>query len=284
MSQFAYLNEINSAFIMDGDISKGPMPRWQKKLNGSSANLNASANTSKISISYNSVLSTSTTAPTTNKTPQKNSSVNFKGKSPGTDRLFQKDFFYCYNCINNHFFRRLTGRKTPTPNKNAGSKTPNGGAGGDRFIPNRASTNFDLGHYKVSIENVFVIRMQCIFSPESDTYSTATVYFNLFCFLFVQMKMQQNAGDENEENSRDNDRQKMLSEAMQIGDVNTRRIFSYQEKAPPAPESHQNPLRVVYSIKTPMSTKSGTRYIPTSPERILDAPDIINDYCEYFSY
>lgn len=84
MSQFAYMNEINSAFIMDGDISKGPMPRWQKKMNGSTANLNASANTSKISISYNSVLSTSTTAIASNKTPQKTSSVNFKGKSPGT--------------------------------------------------------------------------------------------------------------------------------------------------------------------------------------------------------
>lgn len=84
MSQFAYMNEIKSALIMEGDISKGPMPRWQKKLNGSSANLNASANTSKISISYNSILSTSTTAPASNKTPQKNSSVNFKGKSPGT--------------------------------------------------------------------------------------------------------------------------------------------------------------------------------------------------------
>lgn len=127
MSQFAYFNEINSAFIMDGDISKGPMPRWQKKLNGSSANLNASANTSKISISYNSALSTSISAAgaaASSKTPQKNSSVNFKGKSPG--------------------------RKTPTPNKGtSGSKTPNGGAGGDRFIPNRASSNFDLGHYKV---------------------------------------------------------------------------------------------------------------------------------------
>lgn len=84
MSQFTYMNEIKSALIMEGDISKGPMPRWQKKLNGSSANLNASANTSRISISYNSVLSTSTTAPAaSNKTPQKTSSVNFKGKSPG---------------------------------------------------------------------------------------------------------------------------------------------------------------------------------------------------------
>lgn len=94
--------------------------------------------------------------------------------------------------------------------------------------------------------------------------------------------MQTNGSDENEDGSRENDRQKILSEAMQLSDVNTRRIFSYQEKAPAAPESHQNPLRVVYSIKTPMSTKSGSRYIPTSPERILDAPDIINDYCEFF--
>lgn len=92
MSQFAYFNEINSAFIMDGDISKGPVPRWQKKLNGSSANLNASANTSKISVSYNSILSTSTTAAAaaaSNKTPQKNGPVNFKGKSPGTLILFR---------------------------------------------------------------------------------------------------------------------------------------------------------------------------------------------------
>lgn len=78
----------------------------------------------------------------------------------------------------------------------------------------------------------------------------------------------------------ENDRQKLISEAMQVGDVNQRRIFSFQDKAPPAPESHQNPLRVVYSIKTPMSSKSGSRYIPSSPERILDAPEIHNDYCK----
>lgn len=61
-------------------------------------------------------------------------------------------------------------------------------------------------------------------------------------------------------------------------DISKKRILAYQTKAPAAPDSHMNPLRVVYSVKTPMSTKSGTRYIPTNPERILDAPDIINDY------
>lgn len=60
------------------------------------------------------------------------------------------------------------------------------------------------------------------------------------------------------------------------------RILCYQNKAPAAPESHTNPLKVVYSLKTPISTKSGSRYIPTTSERILDAPDFINDYCKYF--
>lgn len=57
-----------------------------------------------------------------------------------------------------------------------------------------------------------------------------------------------------------------------------KKILAFQTKAPPPPDSHLNPLRVVYSVKTPMSTKSGSRFIPTNPERILDAPDIINDY------
>lgn len=61
-------------------------------------------------------------------------------------------------------------------------------------------------------------------------------------------------------------------------DISKKRILAYQTKAPAAPDSHMNPLRVVYSAKTPMSTKGGSRYIPTNPERILDAPDIINDY------
>lgn len=126
---------------MDGDL-KGPAPRWQKKLNASAATLNGSINTSKISVSFNSAMNISSAgasaaalgaaiaAVTSNKTPQKSAStVNFKGKkTPG----------------------KSPSRKTPTPNKAvAAAKTPNGGGGGDRFIPNRANSNFDIGHYKV---------------------------------------------------------------------------------------------------------------------------------------
>lgn len=106
--------------------------------------------------------------------------------------------------------------------------------------------------------------------------------------ILLKLKQDQNKDNENTEESNNIrkspsqvDKSKILSENLHGSDIQNKRILCFQNKAPPAPESHMNPLRVVYSVKTPMSSKSGTtRYIPTSPERILDAPDIINDYCE----
>ena len=43
----------------------------------------------------------------------------------------------------------------------------------------------------------------------------------------------------------------------------------------------QNSLRVLYNhSKTPGSVKKTSRHIPQVPERILDAPDILDDYCK----
>lgn len=72
-----------------------------------------------------------------------------------------------------------------------------------------------------------------------------------------------------------------MSESLHGEEIKKKRILAYQNKAPAPPDSHLNPLRVVYSARTPMSTKSSTRFIPSNPERILDAPDFINDYCKY---
>ncbi|KAJ6648302.1 Cell division cycle protein 20 like [Pseudolycoriella hygida] len=190
---------------MDGDLTVNcPAPRWQKKLETSNTSLlGGNVNNSKLSMSYNNSFS-ALAASLSGRTPQKS------GKSPG--------------------------RKTTTPNA---VKTP---SGGDRFIPNRSTTNFDLGHYKIKMERL---------SLKDD-----------------------NAKDTNNMS----DMQKLITENLHGGDIASRKIFSYQDKAPAAPEFHQNPLRVVYNVKTPMSTKSGSRYIPSSPERILDAPEIINDY------
>lgn len=44
---------------------------------------------------------------------------------------------------------------------------------------------------------------------------------------------------------------------------------------------HQNKLTAVYGqSKTPGSAKKASRNIPQAPERILDAPEILDDYCK----
>ena len=44
----------------------------------------------------------------------------------------------------------------------------------------------------------------------------------------------------------------------------------------------QNSLRVLYNhSQTPGSVKKASRHIPQVPERILDAPDILDDYCKF---
>lgn len=73
--------------------------------------------------------------------------------------------------------------------------------------------------------------------------------------------------------------QKAMCENLPGNDLNTHRILSYQKKAPAPPDGFQNPMKVIYTqIKTPASVKSSSRYIPQAPDRILDAPDIVDDY------
>ncbi|KAK9875166.1 hypothetical protein WA026_005958 [Henosepilachna vigintioctopunctata] len=73
--------------------------------------------------------------------------------------------------------------------------------------------------------------------------------------------------------------QKNICESLHGEDISKQKILSYQKKAPSAPEGFMNPMKVIYSqTKTPASAKSSSRYIPQAPDRILDAPDIIDDY------
>ena len=51
--------------------------------------------------------------------------------------------------------------------------------------------------------------------------------------------------------------------------------MSYGSKPPTPSEAHQNDLRVLYS-QTKVPVAKMTRHIPQAPDRILDAPDIVN--------
>lgn len=211
MSHLKYMKEINNLTRMDETI-KGPLPRWQKKcLETSNSSVNLSINSSR------KITNGSFANSTTGKTPTKKSDTRMK-KTPSK-----------------------TSKKSPN-RASTPAKTP---SGGDRFIPSRATTNFDLGYYKI----------------------------------------QQQPNTEKNEEKVDNispskrEMQRLMGENLHGGDINQMRVLSYQNKAPAPPEGYQNPLRVVYSqSKTPASIKASTRYIPQTPDRILDAPEIVDDY------
>ncbi|XP_046396693.1 cell division cycle protein 20 homolog isoform X2 [Ischnura elegans] len=140
----------------------------------------------------------------------------------------------------------LTSRKTPSksPGQRKSASTPGSGKkqrtpnGGDRFIPNRSATHFDFGHFKLNQAEI----------EDDDSLSPSV-----------------------------REKQRIMSENLMGNDAGNR-ILAFRNKAPAAPEGHQNSMKVVYTqSKTPGSVRS-TRYIPQAPERILDAPDILDDY------
>uniref|UniRef100_A0A8D8ETB4 Cell division cycle protein 20 homolog n=1 Tax=Culex pipiens TaxID=7175 RepID=A0A8D8ETB4_CULPI len=239
MSQFNYIQDLQNIITLDGELTKGPAPRWQKKQDISSAastSFNASAmNTSRQKLSMSFTNSQSQAVPPgtlSGKTPIKKAGGSGSKTTPGKGGKGQSS---------------SSAQKQQQP------------SGGDRFIPNRNTTDFDLGHFMVKQNEGKSKENEGSDGSGEEGGGTS-------------------GGASGSGSPKNAERMKMLAEAVKGCDISNRRILSYQTKAPAAPDGHMNPLKVVYSVKTPMSTKSGSRFIPNAPERILDAPDIINDY------
>ncbi|XP_031565454.1 cell division cycle protein 20 homolog [Actinia tenebrosa] len=132
-----------------------------------------------------------------------------------------------------------TPSKTPKSKTPRTSKTPKTPSE-DRFIPCRSSMNFETNYYKMV-------------STESD--------------------------DQENESPSKKDYKKNVSENLNGGEANAR-ILAYKTKAPTPREGHMNDLRVLYSQSKTTSTtkKKNARHISQVPERILDAPDLLDDY------
>ena len=152
---------------------------------------------------------------------------------------------------------RKTPCKTPklsnvkTPNKSPGrlgtpgsKKTPSRNDGGDRFIPSRSGTDFETARFLFLRGNTFDTNND----PTTSTMSPSKLAF-----------------------------QKQMSESLHGGDIEKAKVMSYGSKPPTPSEAHQNDLRVLYS-QTKVPVAKMTRHIPQAPDRILDAPDIVNDY------
>ncbi|KAJ8030813.1 Cell division cycle protein 20-like [Holothuria leucospilota] len=143
----------------------------------------------------------------------------------------------------------LTPKKTP---KKAPAKgTTNGSASptkdvknqGDRFIPNRALMDLDLSHFKVTHDE-----------------------------------------DQDEENIEENEDEgdnykRAISERLNMAQQKDCKILAFKQQVPKAEEGFYNRNKVLYSSsKNAPSKTKGTRSIPQTAERILDAPELLDDF------
>ncbi|XP_023339199.1 cell division cycle protein 20 homolog isoform X2 [Eurytemora carolleeae] len=137
-----------------------------------------------------------------------------------------------------------TPRKSPGRLGGGGSKdgTPGRKTPGDRFIPNRSNMDLEAAHYKIMKEGVHENEQEMM-SPSKREY------------------------------------QRVLQENLNIQDTSTTRILAYNTKAPIPSDGYANNMKVLYSASKPIdSARKTTRHIPQDAERILDAPDLLNDY------
>ncbi len=117
---------------------------------------------------------------------------------------------------------------------------------GDRFIPSRTSTSFD------NLENQ---------SNNSISNDDNTGDYNK---LIQQGILNKNPSDINSDGNNSNSR-----------------ILAYKNKAPAPKDGYQSSLKILYSQQTSKKVDNSaklTRHIPNAPYKILDAPDLLDDY------
>uniref|UniRef100_A0A0N5ADH3 WD_REPEATS_REGION domain-containing protein n=1 Tax=Syphacia muris TaxID=451379 RepID=A0A0N5ADH3_9BILA len=121
--------------------------------------------------------------------------------------------------------------------------------GGDRFIPNRSATHFDFANH-------------CLSQCESSLLNTSNSAPTSPVKAEKEIKIQ-------------------LMRAKSGNDLNCdERILMYKKgQAPVAPLGYAHHSKVLYcsSVSAANSVRKGLRHIPTTPERVLDAPNLMDD-------
>lgn len=116
--------------------------------------------------------------------------------------------------------------------------------GGDRFIPNRALMDYDLSHFKIT--------------QESSGGASGDEAENVSGYNSNSSAMQEKLGGQHKQDAK---------------------ILTFKQRAPKAQEGYSNNLKVLYSSsKAPGPKKGPSRFIPQSSERILDAPELRDDF------
>jgi cell division cycle protein 20 (cofactor of APC complex) len=66
--------------------------------------------------------------------------------------------------------------------------------------------------------------------------------------------------------------------AANLGQDGSARILAFKQKAPAPSEGFDNPMAALYSANAGPRPKKAFRAVPQQPDRILDAPDLVDDY------
>ena len=115
----------------------------------------------------------------------------------------------------------------------------------DRYIPNRSATDFEMSRYSDSSDENSA-------GNEQDKSEYAEL-------------LAANTKNDDQHSS----------------DCQSSRVLAFKNKAPAPKEGYQNSLKVLYSqqnSKKNCEVVKPTRHIPSAPVRILDAPNMIDDY------
>eukprot|EP00127_Corallochytrium_limacisporum_P001684 Clim_evm21s77 gene=Clim_evmTU21s77 len=151
----------------------------------------------------------------------------------------------------------------------------------DRFIPTRGAMNFDLGHHHLvskkgspskapkgsaGADGNGSDRADSSRDTELDRDPEDCICRNAYCTCGSPSKQAYSRSAE---------------EALFRPGTKSSKILTYTQKAPLPSMEHQNNLRVLYSgrsVSGANRTRKSNRIIPQAPDRILDAPELMDDY------
>lgn len=163
----------------------------------------------------------------------------------------------------------------------------------DRFIPNRGAMNFENGHFTLTSEasNLSTSSINdSTYDNEDDLNSSnalnismrdeegGTFRRSLAANLLPGGNGNMNSFESNNVVGSNGDT--TGNNSTSNTNDSSHRVLAFRSKAPAPAEGHVNSLKVLYSQnKTVNTTKiKSTRHIPSAPERILDAPDMVDDF------
>lgn len=132
----------------------------------------------------------------------------------------------------------LSSSKTPSKTPGKSKKQTPSRVGGDRYIPFRNSNQMDVANFLLTKEN----------EPVDNTYTTSA------------------------------ETQKAMSVSLNGYNIEDVKILHLGGQPLYAPEGYQNNLKVLYSQATTPASLKKSRYISSTPDKVLDAPQLRNDF------